>query len=62
MSWSSVDCLALDPIDAACLLLSPSTRGFELRIDKDSKGFGAIRIPTFFDEKFESGDESPDLA
>jgi len=61
VSWSSVDCLPLNPIDATSLLLSPSTGRLKLLIDEDPKHLGAIRVPALFDEKFEAGDKLPSL-
>jgi hypothetical protein len=61
MSWSSVDRLPLDPIDATSFLLGPPTHRLKLLIDEDPKHLGAVRIPALFDEKFEAGDKLPSL-
>jgi len=61
VSRPPIDCLPLNPIYPATLLLLPAASGTELLVDKGPKYLASVRVFAFVNKELESGHNAPDL-
>lgn len=61
VSRTTVDGLALDPVNTTSFLLYPAVRIFEPVVDHRPDCAGAVRVPLLFDLQLEAGHDRADV-